>query len=341
MTYFAASVSELRLRAALFWPAELVAREASASVIPILLSTQDKFISLLDVSDASPTAWKDVLRATSGISANVFLKHLMILADVGGEPLKRIRTELNRLFPSGSMIYSWRGETYEYFFKAILQAKSLDNKSLHVDGKNFTVGRFLEDKMEDVAMVLLHGGSATGVQLPEILLEKCILGSLIGRKEELEKFVKQRYILVSKITGGATSNALGQLAQDYVRDSLKRELPDWRITRNGTIPGLSQNEGKTDINFDIVASSTNNHHVAIEVSFQVTTNSVIERKAGQAQSRANLLRASGFHIAYVLDGAGNFERVAALNTICQYSDCTVTLTSDDLKILATFLRTIG
>ena len=340
MTYFAASVSELRLRAALFWPAELVAREASASVIPILLSTQDKFISLLDFSDSSPTAWKDVLRATSGITANVFLKHLMILADVGGEPLKRLRTEFSRLFPSGSMTYSWRGETYEYVFKAVLQAKSLDNKALFVDGKSFAMGRNLEDKMEDVAMLLLHGGSVTGVQLPEILREKCILGSMIGRKEELEKFVKQRYILVSKITGGATSNALGQLAQDYVRDVLKRELPDWRIVRNGTIPGLSQNEGKTDINFDIVANSRNNHHVAIEVSFQVTTNSVIERKAGQAQSRANLLRASGHHIAYVLDGAGNFERVAALNTICQYSDCTVTLTAEDLMILVAFLRTL-
>ena len=341
MTNFTPSARDLRLRAALFWPAELTAREASASIIPVLLSTQDKFISLLDVADASPTAWKEALRATSALSANVFLKHLMVLADVGGEPLKRLHPELKRLFPSDTMTYVWREANYEYRFKAILTAKSLDNAALHVEGTGLTTGYALDEKMEDVAMLLLHSGSAIGVDLPEILREKCILGGLMGRKEELEKFVKQRYILVSRITGGATSNALGQLAQDYVRDFLKKELPEWRITRNKTVPGISQNAGRTDISFDIVVHSPTDKYTAVEISFQVTTNSVIERKAGQAQVRASLLRAAGHRIAYVLDGAGNFERNAALETICQYSDCTVTLTANDLKTLVEYLRLVG
>ncbi|MGI8965704.1 MAG: restriction endonuclease, partial [Limisphaerales bacterium] len=89
---------ELRKHASLFWPAELREQEAAASIIPLLIKTQDKFISILDVSDKSPDAWKDALKATSELPANLFLKHLMVLADVGGEHLKRLRPELEKIF---------------------------------------------------------------------------------------------------------------------------------------------------------------------------------------------------------------------------------------------------
>ena len=77
---------------------------------------------------------------------------------------------------------------------------------------------------------------------------------------------------------------MGQIAQDYVRDILSVNLPNWKIKRNGTIPGISHNAGNTDISFDIVAMSPKKKWYAIEVSFQFTTNSVIERKAGQAEA---------------------------------------------------------
>lgn len=73
--------------------------------------------------------------------------------------------------------------------------------------------------MEDVCILLLFGGAAiTSNELPNDIINKCILGTLLGKSEELEKFVKQRYIWVSRITGGATANTLGQLAQIYVKN---------------------------------------------------------------------------------------------------------------------------
>lgn len=343
---FTPTPAELRNKASLFWPAELTAREVEASIIPSLLETQEAFISLLHIADARPDAWKDVLQVNDALHANVFLKHLMILADVGGEPLKRLRPELPRLFPKGVMEYVWREKTFTYPFKAILQARTLDNKSLFVDGKGLQQKRLLDDRIEDMIMLLLHGASSVENSLPQItqntqtILDKCNIGSLIGRKAELDTFVRQRYIWVSKITGGATSNALGQLAEGYVREKLQTALPDWTI-RTGTIPGISHNAGRTDINFDLVAISPTNRYTAIEISFQVTTNSVIERKSGQAQARAALLHPAGHAIAYVIDGAGNFERAAALNTICRYSDCTITLTSEGMETLITFLQEKG
>lgn len=42
---------------------------------------------------------------------------------------------------------------------------------------------------------------------------------------------------------------------------------------------------------------------------------------------------------YVIDGAGNINiRERAVSIICQFSDCTVTLLKDEIKVLAQFLN---
>jgi hypothetical protein len=328
----------LKRKAVLYWPTELAKKEQTTSIIPRLISTQDKFISILHVSDNGPESWKTVLLETKGLPGNVFLKHLMVLADVGGEPLQRIKAGFRDIFPNNKMAYIWKGKKHEYHFKEIKKASRVTNTALYVDGKRFSSDQQLLPLMEDVAMLLLHGSTVQTESIPEIVRDRCIIGSLIGDKQEIEKFVKQRYIWVSRITGGATSNTMGQIAQDYVRDILSENLPDWKIKRNGTIPGISHNAGDTDISFDIVAMSPKKKWYAIEVSFQFTTNSVIERKAGQAEARAKLLHEAGHKIIYVIDGAGNFARVSALTTICKYSDCTVAFAPREIDVLLTFLK---
>jgi hypothetical protein len=89
--------------------------------------------------------------------------------------------------------------------------------------------------------------------------------------------------------------------------------------------------------FDIVISK-GKKLIGIEVSFQVTTNSTIERKAGQAADRFNLMHQDGYKISYVLDGAGNFQRSSALSTICSNSDCTVAYTQAEFKVLADWIK---
>lgn len=187
-------------------------------------------------------------------------------------------------------------------------------------------------------MLLLHGATSLGDTLPDALKEKCLVGSLIGRPDELSKFVKQNYIRISRQLGGATSNAMGQIAQAYVLEVLHEELPGWKIGP-GKIPGISHNAGKTETSFDIVAVSPNGIYFGIEVSFQFTTNSVIERKAREAQARAELLHQAGHYICYVIDGAGNINiRENAVRTICQFSDCTVAYSRAEIGHLALFLR---
>jgi hypothetical protein len=334
------SFEDLRANALYFWPPDIAVQEQESSVIPRLIETQGKFISILHVADASPTAWREVLAKTTHFPPNLFLKHLMVLADIGGEPLKRLKAELHSVFGNATMDFTWRDGEHSHRLVSLAGRGGWDNKSLCVDGAGLVASRDLTPAMEDVAMLLLFGGAALNPGAPAVLLEKCIIGGMIGNKEQLDRFVRQRYIWVSRITGGATANTLGHLAESYVRERLQSLLPDWDFSKK-TLPGISQTGGRTDIAFDLVAQSPNARFCAIEISFQFTTNSTIERKAGQARSRHALLARNGHSIAYVIDGAGNFERTSALATICRYSDCTVTFKDSEIEGLARFLEAIS
>ena len=332
-------LDDLESHAEKFWPTHLAEREQTTSIIPRLIETQEKFIGVLYVSDAGPEAWKQVLKATTGMPGNLFLKHLIVLSDVGGEKLQRFRANLNSFFPNGTMNYAWNEQRFTYTFKSLATVSVWTNPKLSVDGPGLATAHPLLPMHEDVAMLLLHGGSSVDPGIPDEIIDKCNIGSLFGQKKELDSFVRQRYIHVSRITGGATANAMGQLCQTYVREHLQSALPNWGFSKT-SIPGISQNAGRTDMSFDLVAESPSGVSCAIEVSFQVTTNSVIERKGGQAEARQQVLHEHGHKIAYVIDGAGNFQRRSALSTICAHSDCTVTFRNDELDRLADYLRSL-
>jgi len=319
-----------------FWPENIANLERESSIIPKLLDTQEKFISLLKIADSDPFSWKIALQ-TSTLSANIFLKHLMVLSDIGGERFKRLKKEMIGFFPDYTIRFLWNEHEYTYCFQTLAKNRNWDNVSLKVDGNGLSHEAELLPVMEDVINLILFGSQAINGSLPAEIMEKCIIGGLIGKDEELERFVKQRYIWVSRITGGATSNSLGNIAQSYAIDYLKVHLVNWDFEQK-RIPEISQNDNRTLMAFDIVAKTPKNKYCAIEVSFQVTTNSVIERKAGQAQSRQNILHKNNHKIAYIIDGAGNFERASALQTICRYSDCTVSFKDEELDKLILFLR---
>lgn len=330
-------IQDLEDKALKFWPQDISDTEKNSSIIPKLIETQDKFISLLNISDANPFKWKDTLLSSKTLSGNLFLKHLIVLSDIGGEKLMRFKKELPELFRKG-MKFIWDGKTSTYKFQTLTEKSNWNNKNLSVDGEGLIKSVELNPIMEDVCMLLLFGGSAINNNIPSDITEKCIIGTMLGKTEELETFVKQRYIWVSRITGGAEANTLGQLTQNYVKEYLETKLPNWRINKD-QLPKVSQNE-RTSLSVDIVAKSPAGKFCAVEVSFQVTTNSTIERKAGQAQARQELLHAKGHKIAYVIDGAGNFARQSALRTICQYSDCTVSFKDSELDALVKFLKTL-
>jgi hypothetical protein len=330
---------ELEAVASKFWPVELSETEANLSVIPLLLQTQDDFIAILKFKVPSLDKLFKAIEL-SELPGNLFVKHLVILADFGGEMLQRVGQEFTTLFPHGKLNYLWRGQRCAYEFKVL--PGRMDNKSLKIDGKELIKKHPLDDLQRD-AIALLMFGSAISDGNNEIknTLAKCEIGEYLGDSAELERYIKQRYIWVSRITMGAQSNSLGQLAQQFVATYIVNNIrvKGVRIQPGGRLPKVSHADPNTgeDTSFDLVVTNKK-RYIAVEVSFQVTTNSVIERKAGQAKARYEQIQDAGHRIAYVIDGAGNFKREHAVRTICGYSHCTVAFSRSELEVLCEFLR---
>ena len=116
-----------------------------------------------------------------------------------------------------------------------------------------------------------------------------------------------------------------------------------QLKSNGTIPDVTENDGKTLTTFDIVVdrkddNSRHKKYVGIEVTFQETTNSTIERKSGQARNRFEKVTSTRNYVAYIIDGAGNFARNSATSVLCNNSHCNVAYTPEEFKLLVEFIK---
>lgn len=333
------SIDELEKNAAIWWPDNLKSEASSISVIPILLDSHEDFFAILQLCGKSPLQIFDIIESAK-FPANLFLKHLTVLADYGGETIQRLNKNFFSVFTFDANERKYidavfQEKTFRYMFEVLPTKGTLNNKKLGIDGDSIAIPMELDALKRDMIMLLLYGASALNAVGAD--LEKCEIGSLLGKGEELEKYVRQKYIWVSRITGGATSNTQGQLAQTAVCNFLTEKLgADFKVTRNGAIKLNAYNKS-SGMPFDVVIEK-NDKCVGIEISFQVTTNSVIERKASQAQDRQNMMHEMGYKIAYVIDGAGNFQRRAAVSTICEFSDCTVAYSESEFAILVEFVK---
>lgn len=332
------SIEELGRGACLYWPKGLATKAAEISSLSPLIETQDLFLSVLKTANKTPESWELVVEQSANLSPNLFLKHLMVLSDIGGERLQRFSKDFDTLFPTKQFKYVWNG--VEHVYKFISPAKSKwTNKKLNVEKSVLLnpVEKFTPC-MIDVCMLLMWGSSIIeNPDLPSELIEKCIIGTMLGRPEELDIFVKQRYLAVSKITGGSTANDLGHICEEYIVVQINQYLPSDIKIGGHTILGITHND-KNLTTFDLVATNAKTAKcVGIEISFQVTTNSVIERKAGLAKSRQDLVHKQGHSIAYVIDGSGNFHRRSAIQSLLNFSDCTVNFSEQGLKTLAEFI----
>ena len=334
------TVNDLALDACNYWPTELSEEAAETSTLMPLLETQDIFLSILKVADKTPYIWKDIVRSNSKLSANLFLKHLMVLSDIGGERLQRFSKDFDKLFPSSELHFEFCGESFIHKFHTSSGKVNWTNKKLRVEKSVLLENREdFTESMLDVCMLLLWGSEAKNSSiLPDEILEKCVIGSLIGKPEELDKYVKERYLYVSRQTGGSEANDLGYACERFAMKKLLSYLPENYSANGHTLENVTQNSNNLT-KFDLViTNSKTKKSIGIEISFQVTTNSVIERKAQNALNRQELAHKYGHKVAYLIDGSGNFQRKNAIQTILNYSDCTVNFSDIGLQRLAKYIE---
>jgi hypothetical protein len=330
---------ELQAHAVMHWSKEMLEKANSFSALPILLETQDEFISLLKVASKSPLSWKAVLEESKTLTPSIFLKHLMVLSDLGGETLNKL-SPLSDSFDDKCIHFNWEGKSHSYRLLEIGDKCPLTNSSLKVDAKSVINNKTMSDRMHDVIMLILFGALDPDNHLPEEAQQRCGIGSLLGNPEYITNLVKENYIRVSKQLSGEKANSLGHASQKYVASILKDVLPqDWAIQQEGSLTGVSHTDDDEKLtNFDLVVKSPTGKEFGIEVSFQVTTNSTIERKARESGSLYREVRKAGHSLCYVIDGAGNVNiRKHAISTICGHSNCTVAMSKVEIEHMAAFM----
>lgn len=346
---------ELKTAASMLWPAQLFQQAVEQSIVPLLLETQENIIGILTAGMNDLPALFTTINL-SRVPNNLFVRHLMVLCDVGGENLSSINGALPALLPDGVLKFEWDGRTHQYAFKQLGKSERLSNTNLGVTASQLHSRqpyRWPDDMAQenkhsawhkDIIVLLLFGSSCINPVVAD-KLQKCNIGAYLGQSQAdaFKKFIRERYIWVSRQAGGSISNRMGQLAEQTVVRYLQKRLDetgrrDIQIEQNGVIPGVKDNERGNLIKFDILATN-GSRYVAVEVSFQETTNSVVERKRGQAQTRYEAVAKTGNKLAYVIDGAGNFRRRRFVEMLCEYSHCTVAFTPAEFELLFDFIVT--
>lgn len=337
------SIKELERVGCKWWPKEVRDEAMRVSILQYLIDTQEKFISLLTLADKSKPEKLFGLLDASEYEYHLFLKHLMLLTDVGSEPIQRLNTSFKEIFPNNELVYKLGRKDYSYSFKSLPIKGKPNNEKMQVDTMESLQKTCKDtDLCKDLIMLLIYGAASTTLRTRAILY-KCNAFEFLGQEEKIKQYVRENYIRVSRIIAGKTATDLGNVAQVYALKYLSEKLGDnYNLVNNGTIPGVKLDDDK-DATFDIVVDRKDDEgrfkkYVGIEVSFQETSNSVVERKGREAQARFRNTNNQRCFVAYIIDGVGNFSRPAAMKDMCDNSHCNVAYTPSEFDLLIEFIK---
>lgn len=337
------SIKELERAGCKWWPKEVRDEAMRVSILQYLIDTQEKFISLLTLADKSKPEKLFGLLDASEYEYHLFLKHLMLLTDVGSEPIQRLNTSFKEIFPNNELVYKLGRKDYSYSFKSLPIKGKPNNEKMQVDTIESLEKTCKDtDLCKDLIMLLIYGAASTTLRTRAILY-KCNAFEFLGQEEKIKQYVRENYIRVSRIIAGKTATDLGNVAQVYALKYLSDKLGDnYNLVNNGTIPGVKLDDDK-DATFDIVVDRKDDEgrfkkYVGIEVSFQETSNSVVERKGREAQARFRNTNNQRCFVAYIIDGVGNFSRPAAMKDMCDNSHCNVAYTPSEFNLLIEFIK---
>lgn len=338
------SIDDLAKVGIKWWPREVREKAVENSILQLLLDTQERFLSILKLANKEKPELLFGLLENSGFEYHLFLKHLALLTDVGSEPLQRINTSFGDIFPTGNLEYELDGKTYDYAFSILpLKKGVLNNKKMQIDTKaNLMSACKNKELAKDLIMLLIFGGASVSPKANAVLY-RCNVYRYLGNSKLVDTYVRQNYIRVSRIIGGKTATDLGNVAQTYAVEYLREHLGEnYEVRSNGTIPGVKLDD-EHEATFDIVVDRKDDKskykpYVGIEVSFQETSNSTVERKGREAQARFRNTNNKRSYVAYIIDGAGNFSRRSAANDMCDNSHCNVAYTKQEFDLLIEFIK---
>jgi len=317
------------------WP-DVIRKQAARDP---LFDSHSQFVDELLDLDLRPNELRKSLNKVN-MPFPMFLKHLMILADFGGEPLRLIHQRRMHVFQNAKskvafLVIDRRGRKFRLQIREFHRKSRFDLKALGVTPEQMLSTSPATELQIDTALVLLTGHESVNSVLSGQLANSRV-GDVIrrhrGNKSAFNTFLSARYLEVSSQVRGARSNRLGQLMQHNVQSALQKELG------SNYIFGKKIGKKSYDIVIQRAPSSSrpgSKKSVAIEVLFQETTNSTIERKGNLARAGR---RSKSVARCFVIDGYGAFKRESAVKKMIDRSDFSSNANPQQLKLLAQFVR---
>ncbi len=329
-------IINLKRNAYWFWTEDIRDTKIDNDALNDLKQSQSSFIQILEKH-----SFKDLLSYIQSsqmpLSLYLFIKHLMRATDFSAELLYRTKEfltfnniEILHIIDKDNYIPYQLQSLGKYSNKRLLNEKILNANP---------------DLVQDIVTIFIFGSQIKEFE-KFISFQKFRLGTVLGNKDGLKNYFVSLYLEVHNQTKGSSSNSSGKLPQDIVKkylDSYFLNNPSIKRISSG-IPNMGDaNKGKGfDAVYTIRKDSGNGIiYVAIEIAFQETTNSTLERKADLAFGYFREFKNLGYYLCYVIDGAGYFSREPALKRILNNSHLCVTFKPNELKKLCRFMENIS
>lgn len=305
-----------------FWTREMLPDDLLGSQTQQILDTKSDFVNILERS--SPETLINRL-VESQIKTELLIQHCMLATDIGKETLDRIAFYF--FYNDMSTVKINAADASEQH-----QFSVLGNRDVSVSNKSFS--QFSPDLIRDI-YVLLSFGASIGQLSKYVTFDRCRLGEICGDEKQIADYFADLYVLFSNQTRGRVRVKKGSAAEDVVSTTLDKVVSNSKINyvSDSRVPNIPS-QGETQ-EFDFVLQEPDDTFIAIEVAFQETTNSTLERKARQSRELYPVFSERGHKLIHVVDGAGYFERDNALRQMIEYSDLAVTL--GEIETLRSYL----
>ena len=184
------SIKDLEKVGCKWWPKEVRDEAMKVSILQYLLETQDEFISLLTLADKSkPEKLFNILDA-SDFEYHLFLKHMILLTDVGSEPLQRFNSSFGEIFPNGKLEFAIGKQKHSYTFTALPTKGVPNNKKMQSDTlENLSAPCRNVELCKDLIMFLIYGAASTTAHTAAVLY-KCNAYEYLGNQSLLRDAIK-------------------------------------------------------------------------------------------------------------------------------------------------------
>ncbi|MGO3724955.1 MAG: DpnII family type II restriction endonuclease [Staphylococcus equorum] len=252
------------------------------------------------------------------IPTEILLKNLMIILDTSAETLDRIAMYLN-----------YKGIDHLTIDNQVIKMKKLGkDKKISLSNKN--IANADNALKHDIISILSFGYSS--VEIGRFSSIKfCKLSKFANNPDLLDQHL--RYLPLN------SSSQIKQLrAVNFGQQLEKLVLKKIASVQEKLGFELSLDRRYFGQQFDLVLEKSDKF-VVIEIAFQETTNSTLERKGKQAKNGLyESINAKGNKLIYIVDGAGYFKRIRALENLIEYSHFITNVSDEGLEDLIIFLE---